>query len=82
MVDNFFWYVNLMNFLCEKALKGEMLTKVETDQLNHCIDKYDVADSVTELINDIADANDCGICKSWQDIVNALSEQFKNGERM
>ena len=82
MENSFDWYIKLMNFLCEKATDGKLLNRTEIWQLNHCIDKNDFADSINELIHDIADANDCGKCESWNDIIKALSEQIKNGERM
>ena len=79
---DFTWYINLMNFLDEKAKANVKLNRVEIEQLNHCIDKYNVADSVRELINDVADANDCGECNTWQELVDALAELFKRGERV
>ena len=81
-MDDFTWYVNLMNFLDEKAKANAKLNRVEVEQLNRCIDKYDAADLVTELIHDIADANDCGRCDTWQELVDALAELFKRGERI
>ena len=81
-MDDFTWYVNLMNFLDEKAKANAKLNIVEVEQLNRCIDKYDAADSVTELIHDIADANDCGRCEIWQELVDALTKLFKKGERV
>lgn len=81
-MDDCTWYVNLMNFLDGKAKANAKLNRIEIEQLNRCIDKYDVADSVTELIHDIADANDCGRCETWQELVDALAELFKRGERV
>ena len=81
-MDDFTWYVNLMNYLDDKAKANAKLNRVEIEQLNHCIDKYNVADSVRELINDVADANDCGDCDTWQELVDALAELFKRGERV
>ena len=81
-MDDFAWYVNLMNFLDEKAKVNAKLTRIEIEQLNRCIDKYDAADSARELIHDIADANDCGRCDTWQELIDALAELFKSGERI
>lgn len=75
-------YVNIMNYLDDKALSGKLLDKVEIDQLNRNIEKYSIADSATEFIRDIADANDCGDCKSWNELILALKDLFENGERI
>lgn len=76
------WYCKLMNFLDDKALTGKQLSRTEIEQLNRCIDRYDLADSVKELIGDIADANNCGDCETWNELIDALAEQFRTGERV
>lgn len=81
-MDEFSWYVNLMNFLDDKALNNQKLTRMEIEQLDICIDRCDIADSSRELIRDIASANDCGECNTWQELVDALAELFKRGERV
>lgn len=73
------WYVNLMNFLDTKAKENRLLTRTEIIQLNNCIDRYDISD-VNELIHDIADANDCGECNSWNDLITSLRQLFISGE--
>jgi len=81
-MDNFDWYVNLMSFLDKRAKENRLLNRIEIDQLNHCVDKYDIADTVIELIHDIADANDCGECNSWNELITALHQLFVTGERI
>ncbi len=79
---NLDWYVNLMNFLDERAKENHLLNRVEITQLNNCVDRYDLADNVKELIHDIADANDCGECNSWNELIAALHQLFVTGERI
>jgi len=81
-MDDFTWYVNLMNYLDDKAKANAKLNRVEVEQLNRCVDKYNAADSARELIHHVADANDCGDCDTWQELVDALAELFKRGERV
>lgn len=81
-MDNFDWYVNLMNYLDSRAKENRLLNKTELFQLNSCIDRYDVADNTMELIHDIADANDCGECNSWNELIAALHQLFVTGERI
>lgn len=76
------WYVNLMNFLDERALSGKLLNRMEIKQLNNCIDRYDCGDSVLEVIRATADANDCGICNTWNELILALRKLHQTGERI
>ena len=81
-MDDFEWYVNLMNFLDSKAKQNCLLNRLEIQQLNSCIYRYDIADNTMELIHDIADANDCGKCNSWNELITALHQLFVTGERI
>ena len=81
-MGEFDWYVNLMNFLDERAKESRLLNRVEITQLNNCVDRYDLANNVKELIHDIADANDCGECNSWNELIAALHQLFITGERI
>lgn len=78
----FDWYVNLMNYLDERAKANRPLNRIEVMQLDICVDKYCLADTSRELIRDIADANDCGICNTWNELIMALRELFISGERV
>lgn len=33
-------------------------------------------------IEDIADANDCGHCTTWEEVINSLREQYNIGDRI
>lgn len=45
-----------------------------------------ILDSLAKIngdkISDIADANDCGNCKTWIGIIRKLSAQFETGNRI
>jgi len=71
-------YVDLMNYLDERAIENKLLNTHEMFLLNSCI-PYDHR---TELIRDIADANDCGECNTWNDLITALHTLFVSGERI
>ena len=75
-------YVRIINYLDSKAISGELLNEVETEQLNRNVVKYNLATSPKEYITDLSDANNCGICRTWNDVILALKEQFKTGERI
>ena len=51
------------------------------------IEKYrDILDNLLALIDsdieDVADANDCGKCTTWEDVVENLRSQYINGNRI
>lgn len=77
----FGWYLKLMDYLKTKAAASDQLTRVEIHQLNICINRYDLADSALDLIHEIADAEKCGKCDSWQDLVDALAMRKNNQEK-
>lgn len=79
---NLEWYVNLMNMLDERAKENRPLNGTEITQLNICVNRYAIAGNATELIHDIADANDCGECNSWNELIAALHQLFVTGERI
>ena len=81
-MDNFEWYVKLVNFLDKKAKDGVLLTQTEIDQLNICIKRYCLADTTRQLILDIADANDCGICVTWNELIIELRKLHETGKRV
>ena len=80
-MDNYEWYVNLMNFLDECATNNHNLSTTEKTQLTNSIEKY-TGEDVIQLIHDIADANDCGECNSWNELITALRKLHLNGERI
>ena len=71
-------YTILHNNLCavaknERELNLDLLATI----VRHC----DSTTTVEQFIQDFADANDCGICTTWEQVVEQLREQIKNGER-
>lgn len=38
--------------------------------------------NVDEYICDLADANDCGVCHTWEEVISAFKELWRNGERI
>ena len=69
-----FYYI-LMNKLDEWALSGHFPGKNQKLELDGLLAKSD------STIEDIADANNCGECHTWEDLISALHIQFENGER-
>ena len=69
-------YFTIMNVLDEHALNGKELTP-NTILFLDCL-----ADIGEHEIPDIADANDCGRCSTWSEVVSELAENFKSGNRI
>jgi len=69
-------YYTIMNTLDTYAIKGKTLTEKMIMFLD-CL-----ADIDGTTIEEIADANDCGKCKTWNEIVERLTELFRQGERI
>lgn len=40
------------------------------------------ADNTEEYICDLADANDCGLCYTWEEVISAFKKLWGNGERV
>jgi hypothetical protein len=69
-------YYTIMNTLDTYALTGKKLTEKMAMFLD-CLAEIDGTN-----IEEIADANDCGKCKTWAEIVEKLAELFKTGDRI
>lgn len=69
-------YYAIMNILDYYAKDGKYLESKMVYLLNYLALKENIQ------ISDVADANDCGKCKTWADVVKALSELYKSGERI
>ena len=69
-------YFTIMNLLDEYALNGKQPT-ANTILFLDCL-----AEMEDFKIEDIADANDCGKCETWADLINGLAENFKTGNRI
>lgn len=70
------YYVEIMNLLDKVALSNRDLTDEEIDRLDFLAD-HGVGD-----ISEIADANDCGYCNTWDELVDALRELHRTGDRV
>lgn len=76
-------YYAVMNILDHLAL-NENLDKCKQDVL------YDMCETLVtyqdedrlDFIHTSSDANDCGVCESFQEMVIKLRELFKSGERI
>lgn len=68
-------YYAIMNILDYYAKDEKYLESKMVYLLNYLALKDNIQ------ISDIADANDCGECKTWPDVVKALSELYKAGDR-
>lgn len=69
-------YYQIMNILDDIALGNRYLTTTELIQLQ------DLSAEGEHSIEDIADANNCGECHTWKELVDCLREQFTNGDRV
>lgn len=69
-------YYEIMNILDEHAIHNIPLTMQDIMKLHSIAKENDFT------IEDIADANDCGDCHEWTDLLAALKEQFASGERV
>jgi hypothetical protein len=69
-------YYSIMNILDYYAKNDKYLESKMIYILNYLALKGNIQ------ISDIADANDCGKCESWSELVQALSELFKSGDRI
>ena len=72
-------YTDIHNHLCDVALGKAKLNSKQLKQW-----AKEVAPDVTEdqFIQDFADANDCGVCYSWNGIIEKLKGQVERGERL
>lgn len=69
-------YYAIMNILDYYA-KNEKYLEAKTSNF-----LYYLASKENIQISDIADANDCGPCKTWADVINALSGLYRSGDRI
>ena len=69
-------YYEIMNILDEHAIHNRPLTMQDIMKLHSLAKENDFT------IEDIADANDCGDCHEWTDLLAVLKEQFASGERV
>ena len=68
-------YFDIMNLL-DAIATGETEPTAETIQRLDDLLRIDGG-----TVEDIADANDCGACKTWAEIIASLKRLHENGER-
>jgi len=69
-------YYEIMNTLDDLALNNKPLMLPDIIKLHALAKENDLT------IEDIADANNCGECHEWNELVAALKDQFASGERV
>lgn len=69
-------YYAITNIIDFCAVNGKELDKEFIDILDKLAEKGDLH------IEDIADANDCGICTTWQELLAGFCELYKTGNRI
>ena len=69
-------YYQIMNILDDVAMNNKPLDMQTIYRLQNLASEEGIA------IEDIADANDCGECHNWKELVDCLREQFANGDRV
>ena len=69
-------YYQIMNILDDVAVNNKPLDMQTIYQLQNLASEEGIA------IEDIADANDCGECHNWKELVDCLRDQFANGDRV
>ena len=65
-----------MNILDDVAMNNKPLDMQTIYKLQNLASEAGIA------IEDIADANDCGECHNWKELVDCLRDQFANGDRV
>jgi hypothetical protein len=73
-------YYAIMNIVDYLALNKYSLSKERRADLIYILD--DLLDMRGDTIEDIADANDCGECQTWNQLIDGIRELFETGERV
>lgn len=73
-------YYAIMNIIDYLALNKNTIAPKRQAELIYILD--DLLDMRGDTIADIADANDCGECHTWDQLINAIREQFEVGDRV
>ena len=73
-------YYAIMNIVDYLALNKYNLTPKRRAELIYILD--DLLDMRGDTIADIADANDCGECHTWDQLIDAIRELFETGDRV
>ena len=78
--DNMELYYAIMNIVDYLALSKNNINKTRRVELIYILD--DLLDMRGDTIKDIADANDCGECHTWDQLIDAIRELFETGDRI
>ena len=73
-------YYAIMNIVDYLALNNYNLSQTRREKLIHILD--DLLDMREYTIEDIAYANDCGECHTWDQLIYAIRELFETGDRV
>ena len=76
-MENYFKIIDIIDDITKNQRDA---TKEEI----HIIDKLakENNENIEEYISDLACANDCGDCHTWEEVIKAFKELWKNGERI
>ena len=76
-MELYYAIINIVDYL---ALNKNNLSEARRGDLIHILD--DLLNMRGDTIEDIADANDCGECQTWDQLIDAIRELFETGERV
>ena len=69
--------INIVDYL---ALYEDVIPKIKKSKLYRIL--FELQSITGDTVEDIADANDAGGCKTWNELVNRFKELHKKGERI
>ena len=76
-MENYFKIIDIIDGIAKIQRKA---TTEEIKIMNELAKKD--GEDIKQYISDLANANDCGDCRTWEDVINAFKELWKNGERV
>lgn len=69
--------INIVDYL---ALYEDVIPKIKKSKLYRIL--FELQSITGDTVEDIADANDAGGCKTWSELVDRFKELHKKGERI
>ena len=76
-MELYYAIINIVDYL---ALNKNTIAPKRRAELIYMLD--DLRDMRGDTIADIADANDCGECHTWDQLIDAIRELFEIGDRV
>ena len=73
-------YFKILDIIDDIAKNQREATKEEINTINELAMENN--ENLEEFISDLACANDCGDCYTWEDVIKAFKELWENGERI